>query len=87
MRKIIIVIICLTLFSVFSVNAFAQTLHVDVNMDKLTKSDCALAPTVKSETKENPIIARQIISFIFITSVVSQDSYLISHFLIFLLMR
>ena len=37
MRKIIIVIICLTLFSVFSVNAFAQTLHVDVNMDKLTK--------------------------------------------------
>ena len=37
MGKLIIIIVCLTLFSVFSVNAFAQSLYVDVSAGELIK--------------------------------------------------
>tara|TARA_B100000482_G_C12400913_1_gene217007 strand:- start:19 stop:537 length:519 start_codon:yes stop_codon:yes gene_type:complete len=37
MKKLAILIICLAVFSVFSVNAFAQSLYVDVSEGKLIK--------------------------------------------------
>ena len=37
MKKLAILIICLAVFSVFSVNAFAQSLYVDVSESKLIK--------------------------------------------------